>query len=77
MYVTIYTVTRKSRKHGELVTEGCAYKTKSLTPVHQRIRERYPDSQTWENPRSVITEFVPGMNLGMRPIVRGGTRIDG
>ncbi len=75
MYVTIYTRTIKRRATGRTETVGLTYSTKSLTPMHAAIRSRYPDAQTWRDPRRVITDFVPGMNLGMLPLVSGGTRV--
>ena len=78
MYQTIYTYTRTPRKgifKGTKVTKGHVYTTKSLTPFHKTIRDNYPDAQTWKDAERVITNFVPGMNLRMLPIVRGGERI--
>lgn len=77
MHQTIYTVTRKARKgifKGTQVTTGHCYQTKSLTPFHAELRRAYPGGETWKDAR-VITDFVPGMNLGMLPLVRGGERI--
>lgn len=74
-YTTIYTRKAKPRGHFETTTRGCAYTTKSLTPFHAHIRATYPDAQTWLDPKRVITNLTPGMNLGMLPIIAGGTRI--
>jgi hypothetical protein len=74
-YVTIYTRKIKRRKTGIVETVGLTYTTKSLTPMHAYIRATYPDAQTWQNPERVTTDFVPGMNLGTLPLVRGGTRV--
>lgn len=75
MYVTIYTKTVKRRATGQTETVGCQYQTKSLTDMHRHIRKTYPEAQTWEGPKSVITDLFPGVNLGSLPIVRGGTRV--
>lgn len=74
-YTTIYTRTVKRRATKRTETIGCAYTTKSLTPMHEHIRNTHTDAQTWLNPKRVITDFVTGYNLGMLPILTGGTRI--
>jgi hypothetical protein len=74
-FVTVYTRTIKRRKGwnaGKTETVGCAYRTKSLSPAHRRIRESCPDAVTYEDPKQVITDFVQGFNLGTLPIVTGG-----
>lgn len=75
MYTTIYTRRIKRRKTGITETVGLSYSTKSLTPMHAQIHANYPDAQTWLDPERIITDFVPGMNLRMLPIVVGGTRV--
>jgi hypothetical protein len=75
MYVTVFSHTVRRRKTGRVETVGVAYRTKRLTPHHAYLRSAFPDAQTWQDPDSVITDFVPGMNLGMRPLVRGGTQV--
>lgn len=73
--VTVYTKTVKRRKTGIVETIGCAYRTKTETPMHAHLRMAFKDAQTWLNPTQVITDFVPGINLRTLPIVIGGTRI--
>jgi len=75
MYVTVYSHKVKRRRTGRIETVGVAYQTKSLTPMHAYLRDCFPDAQTWKDPKRVITDFIPGMPLGMRPIVAGGERI--
>lgn len=75
MYVTIYTRTIKRRNTGRPETLGMVYETKSLTGMHASIRERFPNAQTWKDPKRVITDFIFGMNLGTLPIVIGGERV--
>lgn len=75
MYVTIYTKIVKRRATGQTETVGCQYQTKSLTDMHRHIRKSYQGAQTWQDPKSVITDLFPGVNLGSLPIVSGGTRI--
>ena len=75
MYVTIYVRKVKRRKTGSVEIRGEAYQTKSLTGHHEFIRGKFPDSQTWKDPKRVITDFTPGWNLGMLPLVSGGERI--
>lgn len=38
-------------------------------------RKSYPGAQTYKDPKSVTTDFVPGWNLGTLPLVSGGERI--
>lgn len=76
MFVTVYTRKIKRRATGLVQQVGLMYRTKSLTPMHAYIRSICPDAQTWERPAKVITDFVPGMNLGTLPIVVGGRRVD-
>jgi len=77
-YFTVYTRRLRRGTRGALVeTHGCVYHTKSLTTLHANIRAKYPDAQTWKDPERVITDFVPGTNLGMLPLVRGGERVSG
>lgn len=71
MYVTVYTTKKKGK------TTGCAYQTKTLSAMHFHLHRAYPDAQTWENPTRVITDFIPGVNLAVRPIVEGGKLVDG
>lgn len=76
MFVTVYTKTVKRRKGpdaGRTVTIGCAYQTKSLTAMHENIRKQCPDAVTYEDPKKVYTDFVPGLNLGGLPVVIGGS----
>jgi hypothetical protein len=75
MFATVYVRTIKRRKTGRVETLGCVYRTKTLTDMHASIRSRYPGAQTFENPVSIITDFIAGWNLGCLPIVSGGTRI--
>lgn len=75
MYITVYTHTVKRRATGRKQTIGCAYRTKSLTDMHAHIRSTHSDAETYKDPVEVITDFIPGLNLGCLPIVRGGTRI--
>lgn len=74
-YVTVYVRTVVRRKTKRRETRGCTYTTKSLTPMHEHIRKSHPGAQTWKDPKSVTTDFVPGWNLGILPIVCGGERI--
>lgn len=74
-YTTIYMRTVKRRSTGRTETFGCAYTTKALTAMHASIRSRHPEAVTYKDPKRVITDFVPGMNLGMLPIVSGGERV--
>lgn len=74
-YVTVFTRQVRRRATKRLETIGVAYQTKSLTDYHKFLRDTFPDAQTWKDPKRVVTDFVPGMNLGTLPIVRGGERI--
>lgn len=74
-YITVYTRKIKRRTTGKIETIGCAYETKSLTEMHEHIRNKNSDAQTWQDAKRVITDFVQGMNLGTMPIVCGGKRI--
>jgi len=75
-FTTVYTRTRKPRGSKAAFKYACRYTTKTLTPMHARIRSRYPTAQTWENPDRVILNFAPGFPL-VTPIVIGGKLIAG
>jgi dGTP triphosphohydrolase len=75
MFVTVYTKKVKRRATGKVETVGCTYATKSLTAMHAHIRACHGDAQTYQDPARVITDFIPGMNLRMRPMVVGGTLV--
>lgn len=74
MYVTAYTRSIKRRGATAPMRVALAYKTKSLTPMHERIRSRHPGAQTWRDPSRVILNFAPGFPL-VTPIVVGGTLV--
>ena len=71
MYVTTYTRAIKRREKKTVETTHAYYSTKSLTPMHRRIRMAYPGAKTYENVERVITHLIGSMPLD-RPIVCGG-----
>jgi len=77
-YVTTYTrtlVRRKGPEKGRTVRHASFYSTKSLTPMHEVIRGRYPGSKTYEGEKiRVVTHFFPSLPLD-QPIVTGGRLI--
>ena len=72
MYVTVYVKKVKRRGKSWTDTLGCAYSTKALTDMHAHIRKAYPGAKTYRDPKRVITNLLPGVNLGTMPIVTGG-----
>jgi len=77
-YVTVWSQSIKKRKGvhtGKVITEGHTYTTKTLTSMHKHIRDNHSDAITYQDPKRVITNFIPGMNIGMRPLVAGGVII--
>lgn len=74
-YITVYTKSVKRRNSGKVEVLGCVYETKSLTDMHKFIRGKYHGAQTWANAKQVITDLIPGINLGIMPIIQGGERV--
>lgn len=75
MFVTAYSKTVKRRKTGRVETVACAYRTNSLTSMHEHIRKTYPGAKTYEDPKQVFTEFCCGIPL-TKPIVVGGKLVE-
>ncbi len=76
-YITTYSRTithRKGPKKGQTVTYHTHYSTKSLTPMHAAIRDRYKGSKTYEGVKLVYIHLFPGLPLDA-PIVSGGKLI--
>ncbi len=76
-YVTCYTRRVRRRRTGLVTTIGCIYRTKNLTGMHALIRSKYADAVTIKDPKRVITDLIPGMNLLCFPLVTGGIFIAG
>jgi hypothetical protein len=74
MYSTIYKKTIKRRKTGIEETDWYIYKTKSLTDMHQHIRDEHPEAQTIKDAKNIITHFCIGMPLD-KPMISGGERV--
>lgn len=77
MYVTTYSRTLKRRRgplKGKFERIACYYETRSLTPMHESLRSRYPGSKTYADHKEVITNFCLGLPLDF-PMVCGGKMI--
>lgn len=73
-YVTTYSHKVKRRKTGLVEEVHTYYHTKSLTPMHAHIRATYPGAETWQDPKRIVTDLIPGWPLD-KPIISGGIRI--
>lgn len=69
-YTTLYTYSVKRRKTGKLEVVNTHYTTKSLTPMHERLRKEHAGSKTYEGGK-LYTNLVPGIPLD-KPIIQGG-----
>lgn len=77
MYVTTYSRTLKRSRgpmKGKCERIHCYYETKTLTPMHESLRSRYPGAKTYSDHKAIFTEFFPGFSLDM-VIVSGGKLI--
>lgn len=75
MFVTVYSKAITRRATGKKTIVGCAYSTKSLTSMHEYIRSKHSDAETYKDPERVITHFIAGVPLCTKPLVLGGQRI--